>query len=252
MELTNDLFCYQWRGQSNGCNSYAIRYSVDGSARYALIDPGQRAVATPFFDSARGRFTSVMDDSVLDMLVGSLRKDNIHLEDIGLIVNTHAHPDHCEAGPELKRRSGALIALHRGDKERYTQIVSRSYNGQHEADAALAEPDLYLEEGELKLGSPNPITLEVLHTPGHSTGSISLYWPDKKALFAGDVVFYRSHGRTDFPGGDALTLKQSITRLSQLDVEYLLTGHPYGHPGIIKGKQEIEANFKFILLHVPL
>ncbi len=250
MELTSGLYCYQWRGQANGCNTYAIRYLVDGKSRYALIDPGQRAVTTPFFDSARGRLASTVDDRVLDVLLNSLQKDGIRPEEIGLIIFTHCHPDHCEAAPELKRRTGAMIALHEADKDIYAQIVGKSYGGQQDSIDGVTEPDFYLNEGELKLGSPDPVTLDVIHTPGHSKGSISLYWPEKKALITGDVVFYRGVGRTDLPGGDLLTLKQSITRLSKLDVEYLLTGHPYGHPGIVKGKSEVEANFKVILLQV--
>ncbi|MBI4317523.1 MAG: MBL fold metallo-hydrolase [Chloroflexi bacterium] len=250
MELTTDVFCYQWRGQANGCNSYAIRYLVNGVPRYALIDPGQRAVALPFFDSARGRMATARDDRVLETLLGSMKKDGIQPEEIGLIINTHCHPDHCEAAPELKKRTGAPIALHRGDKVLYAQAVGKRYNGDDDAGEAVTEPDIYLEEGDLRLGSPDPITLKVLHTPGHSPGSISLYWPERKTLIAGDVVFYRSFGRYDTYGGDLLTLKDSITRLSKLDVEYLLTGHPYGHPGIIKGKREVEANFRFILVNI--
>jgi glyoxylase-like metal-dependent hydrolase (beta-lactamase superfamily II) len=57
------------------------------------------------------------------------------------------------------------------------------------------------------------------------------------------VIFYGSTGRVDLPGGDARQLRQSIERLSEMDIEYLLCGHPYGHPGLLVGKEEIQQNF---------
>jgi glyoxylase-like metal-dependent hydrolase (beta-lactamase superfamily II) len=79
-------------------------------------------------------------------------------------------------------------------------------------------------------------------TPGHSPGSLCLYWPDKKALFTGDVVFFQGIGRTDLPGGNGKELKNSIQKISQLDTEYLFTGHGE----ILIGQEAIQANFKKI------
>ena len=99
--------------------------------------------------------------------------------------------------------------------------------------------DFYLQEGTLMLGKKN---FHILHTPGHSPGSISIYWPEKKALFPGDVIFYQGMGRTDFPQGSVMILKQSIERLSQLEIEYLLPGHGE----IIKGKESVKNNFALV------
>ena len=71
-------------------------------------------------------------------------------------------------------------------------------------------------------------------------------------LIAGDVIFYRSTGRVDLPSGSVKTLKQIIARLSELDIEYVLCGHPYGHPGIIKGKNAVHECFEFIKRNVLL
>ncbi|MEM3587502.1 MAG: MBL fold metallo-hydrolase, partial [Candidatus Jordarchaeaceae archaeon] len=81
-----------------------------------------------------------------------------------------------------------------------------------------------IHEGEIiKAGTLN---LKVLNTPGHTIGSICLYDEDKKVLFSGDTVFSQgSFGRVDFPTGDSRQMVQSLTRLSKLDVEYLLCGH---------------------------
>ena len=83
---------------------------------------------------------------------------------------------------------------------------------------------------------------QVIHTPGHSPGSICLYWPDRKVLFTGDVVFYQGVGRTDLPGGNGEDLKASIKRISQLEVDYLLTGHG----NVVSGRDLVKANFSEI------
>jgi glyoxylase-like metal-dependent hydrolase (beta-lactamase superfamily II) len=101
------------------------------------------------------------------------------------------------------------------------------------------EPRLLLQEGDLRLGDLN---FQVLVTPGHSPGSICLYWEDRRALFTGDVVFNQGLGRTDLPGGSGDLLKLSIRRLAALDVEILLPGHGE----VITGKESVEANFRMV------
>jgi len=101
------------------------------------------------------------------------------------------------------------------------------------------QPQFFLNEGDLTV---NGTDLKIFHTPGHSPGSISLYWAEKKALFTGDLIFKNGVGRTDLPGGNGKELKESIKRLEELDVEYLLSGHGE----VIIGKQEVERNFEVI------
>ena len=112
--------------------------------------------------------------------------------------------------------------------------------------------DLFLGEGDLELGREDPVQLRVFHSPGHSPGDTTLYWPEKKVLIAGDLIFYRSTGRVDLPGGDPKALRSSIERLSELDIEYVLCGHPYGHSGIIEGGEEVRRNFEFLRSHILL
>jgi glyoxylase-like metal-dependent hydrolase (beta-lactamase superfamily II) len=100
-------------------------------------------------------------------------------------------------------------------------------------------PDFFLKEGTLSLDG---LELKILHTPGHSPGSVVLYWPVQKALFTGDLVFKEGVGRTDLPGGDGTRLKQSIKGLVSLDVEWLLPGHGE----IIQGAGQVQKNFKEI------
>ncbi len=251
MEVIQDVFAYVWQGQGNNANSYALRYRVDGQAKYVLIDPGHKVIATPVMDPRSRKAMQLQEEEGLEMLVENLRKDGIDLKDVGLIINTHGHIDHCEASFALAQEAGIPIALHEKDKDvSHRGMANMLTMAGEKPDDGQLEPDLYLQEGELRLGKPDPITLQIIHTPGHSPGSVSVYWPEKKTLIAGDVIFYRSTGRWDLPGGDIRQLKESVTRLASLDCELLLTGHPYGHPGIIKGKKEIQTNFNFALHQV--
>jgi glyoxylase-like metal-dependent hydrolase (beta-lactamase superfamily II) len=67
--------------------------------------------------------------------------------------------------------------------------------------------------------------LEVLHTPGHTNGSICLYDEAKKIIFSGDTFFIEGIGRTDLPSGDMEALKKSLKRLASLDIEKVYPGH---------------------------
>ena len=92
----------------------------------------------------------------------------------------------------------------------------------------------------LKLGQK---TFLVIPTPGHSPGSICLYYQKEKVLISGDTVFYLGVGRTDLPGGDLPVLAESIAMLAKLHIEYLIPGHGE----MMKGRKAIEKNFQMIL-----
>jgi glyoxylase-like metal-dependent hydrolase (beta-lactamase superfamily II) len=98
-------------------------------------------------------------------------------------------------------------------------------------------PDFFLGEGDLDVKG---IDLQVIPTPGHSKGSVALYWRAEKALFSGDVIFRDGLGRTDLPGGNGGNLKKSIKELESLDAEWLLPGHGE----IVSGSARVKANFK--------
>lgn len=253
MEISPGLYVYLWQRQGNNSNTYAIKYIVEGKPRFLLIDPGHAVVLSPSID-VRGRIAGYYEEDALTGLLKAMEKDGIGIDDVGLIILTHCHPDHCQAGFRLSSKSSLRLAFHELEVPLFQKI---SEDAEDEKENRLSQedkggklPHLYIQEGELVLGRPEQVILKVLHTPGHSPGSLSLYWAEKKALIAGDVVFYRNTGRYDLPGGNLSLLRESIVRLSNLDVEYLLTGHAYGHPGVIYGKKEVELNFKFILSQV--
>jgi len=207
MRLSDELYAFPWRLPNvNNCNSYLI----DGPFKI-LIDPGHQHLFTELGNS-----------------LGSI---NISPKDIDLIIATHIHPDHIEAVQSFSTLS-TMISIHEMEYH-YFQENAAYYHGFN------IEPDFLLTEGALRAGN---IELKVIHTPGHSPGSICLYWPSHKALFAGDVIFEQGVGRTDLPGGNGDQLKKSIGRLSSLNIELLLPGHG----NIIRGQEEIGRNFALI------
>ena len=140
------------------------------------------------------------------------------------IVNTHAHFDHVSANSELKEATGATIVLHGDD----VGLLAEAH--EHAAIwgvkiGSQPEPDLLIEDGStLRAGS---VTLDVLHTPGHTPGGVCLYYKDAGVLFTGDTLFAGSIGRTDLEGGSSEDLLKSIkSRLMPLDDNVIiLPGH---------------------------
>jgi len=137
------------------------------------------------------------------------------------IVHTHAHLDHVLAAGAIHRQTGAPIWLHRSDWLLWSTLEQqcRSFGV---AYAPQPDPHHWLEhEQDLSCGGL------CIHTPGHTQGSSSFYFEDAGLLLAGDTLFLGSVGRTDFPGGDARALKQSIQqRLYTLDESaVVVTGH---------------------------
>ncbi|MDO8669987.1 MAG: hypothetical protein Q7O66_00970, partial [Dehalococcoidia bacterium] len=89
MQLTDNVFCYTWQGQGNNCNSYALKYMVDGGVRYALVDPGHFTVPVPV---SNGRtIVSVRQEPGLEALLSSLQNDGIDPGEVGMVINTHGH-----------------------------------------------------------------------------------------------------------------------------------------------------------------
>jgi glyoxylase-like metal-dependent hydrolase (beta-lactamase superfamily II) len=179
-----------------------------------------------------------------------MKKDGFKIEDIGLVIGTHSHPDHIEATDLVVKKSGALFTLSREEDEFY-RTMGKMFFQAFGGKPPEVNPFFYLREGDLSLGAKNnKVAVKVFVTPGHSPGSISLYLEGDKILISGDVVFAGSIGRTDFPGGSPSLLRKSIDRLSQLDVEYLVPGHSTEAGGIIAGKDKVRRNFYTVKMFI--
>ncbi len=146
-----------------------------------------------------------------DKILMALAQDKLTLK---CIINTHGHFDHVGANKRLSEVTGAPIMIHSLDAPMLSQLSSAaSAWGLSTEDSP--DPDRKLEDGdEIKFGN---IVMKVIHTPGHTTGGMSVYteYPGangnmEKVVFVGDTLFAGSIGRTDFPGGNYETLISSI------------------------------------------
>jgi len=194
-----------------------------------------------------GHVTNEFRENCLEYLLKAIEEDGFKGNDIGLIINTHSHIDHCEASDVIVENNKANVTISE-EEEQFRQTLGQRMYSMFGSNPPRFIPLFYLKEGNLSLGAQNKLELQVLITPGHSPGSICLYWPENKILITGDVVFYGSIGRTDFPGGSLSELKNSIDRLSKLDVEYLVPGHRTESGSIIRGKQNVVRNFQTVKL----
>jgi hydroxyacylglutathione hydrolase len=213
MKLEKDLYAYLWQNPyENNCNTYVIN-----GEKTVLIDPGH--------------------SRYLGQLFNQMEKDGIPSEEIDLVILTHSHPDHFE-GLEAFLDKPIKIAMNR-DEECYLLESGKLLFEMMRQPLPRFRIDFYLKEGELYLGER---TFHIYQTPGHSPGSLSIYWPETKVLFTGDLIFYGGIGRTDFLEGNSKLLMESIERVADLDTEILLPGHG----DIVKGREMVLQNYEFI------
>ena len=124
------------------------------------------------------------------------------------IIATHAHIDHVGGFEQLKRATGAAVLMHAADLPLYKNVaVQAEWLGLH--PPGVVNVDQFLKEGDaLRFGA---CLLEVLHTPGHSPGSLSLHLAGTQPkIFSGDTLFQQSIGRTDLWGGSFEQILKSI------------------------------------------
>ncbi len=141
---------------------------------------------------------------------------------VKFIINTHGHFDHVSANKGVNAATKAPILIHALDAPMLEQISASAANWGLSAENSPS-PDRTIDDGDtITFGK---ITFNVIHTPGHTPGGISLFADGH--VFVGDTLFAGSIGRTDFPGGDFETLKTSIrNKLFRLgDDIRVFTGH---------------------------
>lgn len=213
MKIVDGIFAYPWLSeQENNSSSYLFTGEIN-----LLVDPGLSFNA--------------------ENLKAQMEEDGFDWRDLNLIINTHLHPDHCE-GNSAFIREGILLAYHQ-EEGKFFKGFGKQFFELFGLKPLDFKADFFLNDGDLILGEKK---VQVYHTPGHSPGSICLYFPDNRCLVSGDLIFYEGVGRTDFPGGDSRLLKQSIERMETLNIEYILPGHGE----TVQGSKEIKENFRLI------
>jgi glyoxylase-like metal-dependent hydrolase (beta-lactamase superfamily II) len=149
---------------------------------------------------------------------------NKHNLKVKQIVITHAHIDHVGGAMKLRALTGAPILLNQNDYALLKMIdVQATWVGMESPGEVKIEADLVHGEN-LSAGA---LSANVLHTPGHSEGSICLYFPAEKLLIAGDTLFAGSIGRTDLPGGSFEKIMRSLHQrvLALPDETVVIPGH---------------------------
>lgn len=127
-------------------------------------------------------------------------------------VLTHGHVDHINAVSKLSAHMPAPVLIHPTDAEWAFSEVN-SFEPYYFAPEKPSLMQFYPDNGVLE---DTDVKCIVIHTPGHTQGSVCLYFPDNHILFSGDTLFAGSVGRTDLPGGDTLMLHTSLKKLIQL------------------------------------
>jgi len=159
-------------------------------------------------------------DDIQDILA-LIAKHNLQVKQI---VITHAHIDHVGGAMKLRAATGAPILLNQNDYSLLKMLdmqaawVGMASPGKVEIDQSVGQADT------VKTGS---LVADVIHTPGHTEGSVCLYFPAEKKLIAGDTLFAGSIGRTDLPGGSFEKIIRSLHEkvLALPDETVVVPGH---------------------------
>jgi len=167
-----------------GVNCYII--SDDSSSQALIIDPGDEPEKIIEFIDAFGLQPKY-------------------------ILFTHAHYDHVCAAKELHDQYNAVIVMHEQEKITYRSTAKRCISWGYDPED-FPEPERLVKDNDtISMGA---ISFKVIHTPGHTQGSICILV--ENTLFSGDTLFKGSVGRTDLPGGDFGLLSQSLKKLTLL------------------------------------
>jgi glyoxylase-like metal-dependent hydrolase (beta-lactamase superfamily II) len=214
MKLIDGVYAYPWTNMmENNCNTYVLQ----GPDGLILIDPGL------------GRY---VPDTI-----ESIKKDGLNPDDIKLVVCTHCHPDHVDGVAYFAEKN--IPVTWSAEEDAFLNEIGRDFFRMFGLNEPGFKAKSLCKEGDLSAAG---LTLQVILTPGHSPGSICLYWAEKQVMVTGDVVFSSSIGRTDFPGGDSPTLKKSIDRIAELPATLVLPGHNE----VVEGAEAVKGNYDYI------
>jgi len=174
-----------------------------------------------FGDLESGQAIVIDPGDDVGLLTGIISRHSLR---VTTIVVTHAHIDHIGGAAELKRLTGAPIYMNQDDLGLVSELERQA------AWLGMKAPDI--PEVDVLIGDGDVVTLQelkfhVLHTPGHTQGSVSLHVPQENKLIAGDTLFKDSIGRTDLPGGNPKQILFSIREkiLTLDDRVIVIPGH---------------------------
>jgi glyoxylase-like metal-dependent hydrolase (beta-lactamase superfamily II) len=159
-------------------------------------------------------------DDIADILA-VIQKHNLQVKQI---VITHAHIDHVGGAMKLRAATGAPILLNQNDATLLKMLdVQAAWIGM----TSPGKVDIDHSIGELDKLQAGPLVAQVMHTPGHTEGSVCLYFPAQQKLIAGDTLFAGSIGRTDLPGGSFEKIISSLHEkvLALPDETVVVPGH---------------------------
>jgi hydroxyacylglutathione hydrolase len=172
-------------------------------------------------DTSTGEALVIDPAANIDEIIAQADQNKVKIQ---YIVNTHGHVDHIAGNLDMKNKTGAKIIIHESDAEMLTStpaMILKMFGAKQSPTA-----DRTVQDGDIL--SVGGISLKVLHTPGHSPGSMSLY--TEGYVFTGDTLFVGGVGRTDLPGGSGQVMARSIQqKLCTLpDDTMVMPGHNYG------------------------
>ncbi len=162
------------------CNCAIVACAKTGQA--AIIDPG----GDP------------------DLILAAVREMAVEVK---TLLHTHGHFDHILATREVAEATGAKVAIHSNDQSMYEDLPAQGSLFGFSTTEPPAPDQLFAGGETVSVGS---LSATVIHTPGHTTGSVGFYFPADGVLFAGDTLFADSIGRTDLPGSSFADIRESI------------------------------------------
>ncbi len=182
-----------WK-MSAGCNIYFLDSSAAGEK--ILIDTGSRS-----------------ERKKLEFFLSKL----VDFKSVNKVIFTHLHYDHIG---NFDLFPNAMLLASKQEIDDF-----KSMPGKTVLDADIAEKFKQAQAKLLPIDELKIAGLEVLHTPGHTRGSICLWMPGKKILFSGDTMMKNSLGRTDLPTSSPVAMQQSVTKLVGYNFKILCPGH---------------------------
>ena len=178
-------------------NCYMIIDEATGDA--AIIDPGWYG----------------------DIIKNTLAKENVNLM---YILLTHGHFDHVSGVYGLRREEGAAVVIHSNDREHLLDPKKSLAEGNFPEPHQPVTADIIVEDGDIIMLGDSPI--KVMHTPGHTNGSVCYILEDDRVIFSGDTLFCMTAGRTDFWDGSDEKMIESLKKLIALEGDYkVYPGH---------------------------